>query len=132
MEHTTYAPHDIPRFLRQTTWPMIEDTEIYQTTKAIHETIRDSFGYCQEHQRFKIVQEQATRSSLSILNNFCEALGKGKGNTAQILMIARGEARECAASIAVGPPTWKELRPQILRVIEMIDQTITNIIPPGC
>ncbi len=94
-------PNDTKSWIKKTDWLDVEKTPEYRLAIHIHQTIAQAYARVPAH--YAAWYDQIFRSSLSVVNNFSEAIGKGKGWYSSALMIARGEAYETASSLAVSP-----------------------------
>ena len=120
-------PHNIPDFIKETGWTHIENLEEYQLAKQLTEGIRDSFGSIADRPRWASWYDQVSRSSQSVLLNFAEALGRGKGWYSNSLMIARGELAETAASLSIGPKeVCDPLKPVATRLYKLLGERIVR------
>jgi four helix bundle protein len=121
MSNTSPNPTDIPEWVKSTTWNHVEDLEEYQLAKHLSDKLQLAHPYIAERPRWASWYDQITRSSSSVLLNFCEAIGKGKGWYANSLCIARGELYETLASLAIGPKEiTEELKPVAKKLSELL------------
>lgn len=120
-------PHAIPSFIDMTGWTQIENLEEYRLAKQLAEGIREAFGQVAEKPRWAAWYDQVSRSSQSVLLNFAEAMGRGKGWYSNSLMIARGELAETAASLSIGPrEVCDPLKPVATRLYKLLGERIVQ------
>jgi len=117
-------PHNIPDFIAATGWVKIESLPEYQLATEIATTIQA--GAANIPCRFGAWYDQISRSSQSVLLNFAESLGRGKGWYSNSLMIARGELAETIASLSIGPPEYTHLKPRALELYRLISERIVR------
>ena len=117
---------DLLGFIKETLLDKVEQSELYIKAKdlalkiqARHDTIPVRFGGW---------YDQISRSSQSILLNAVEAHGKGRGYYLSALMIARGEAYETYASLAIAPPGFDDLVPLAKEICLLISKKVEAIL----
>jgi four helix bundle protein len=123
MEQSKLDPHNVPEWIRATDWLDVERTPEYILASEIHKTIAEA--YARVPAQYLPWYDQVFRSSQSVIHNFSEAIGKGMGWYSSALMIARGEAYEVAASLAIGPKdVVGDLKGKQLELIRLLNARI--------
>lgn len=120
MNHT-----DLPTALSLTEFETIHDSPTIQAAKLLHQGITATHNLCvAECPRWASLYDQCSRSSSSVYLNLHEAAGRLRGHWLNAMLIARGEAYETAAALAIGPTQWHDLRPLAKQVISGINEAI--------
>lgn len=120
-------PFDVPHWCNVSTWESITNTPEYRITYELVQKINGYHAWFADRPRFAFLYDQLSRSSASILLNFCEAFGKGRGFYQSALLISRGEAYETAASISICPDEVREkLRPLILQLLPLLSKRVAD------
>lgn len=77
--------------------------------------------------------DQLTRNTQSVLLNFCESYGRGRGHYQSALWIARGEAFEVVAALDLSPDEVSQhLLPAAEELCGRLSERIKNCPAPPC
>src|SRR5215207_7761210 len=121
-------PHDLKGFVQLTTLDYVMRQDELQLAKRLHEGIRDAWSYCAERPRWQSWWDQMNRASMSVVLNCSQGYGKGRGYLTSDLMIARGEAFEVAAGLAIGPKEVTDpLKPTARDLIAALSHRLAQI-----
>lgn len=120
MSNTTNPHH--PSWL-DTTWEDVTRTTEYTLAQKLIARVQELGSYFSERHRLASLYDQLTRNSQSILHNYCEAFGKGRGFYASALWIARGESFECCGSLSICP---KDIRDELLPLAVELTRLISD------
>jgi four helix bundle protein len=122
------SPFDLQRWLQETTWQRITETEEYRLTTELLASIDQAFPWFCERPKYASLLDQLSRNSASIRLNFCEALGKARGHVLSSLLIARGECMECLATVTILPERFRsQWTPLLLKILEALDKRISRL-----
>ena len=120
---------DLPTALSLTEFDAIHNSPTVQAAKQLHEAINLTHALCvAECPRWSSLFDQCSRSSSSVYLNLHEAAGRLRGHWLNAMLIARGEAYETAASLAIGPKQWQDLKPLAKTVISGINEALKNAV----
>lgn len=81
----------------------VANTTEYQLATKLVDSVQALHPYFAERPRFASLYDQLTRSTQSVLLNFAEAIGKGRGFYTNSLYVSRAEAYEASATLDICP-----------------------------
>lgn len=121
-------PHDLKDWVSKTTEEAVHETAEVTLATEISNAIQDAYTHCHERPRWQSWWDQVNRAAMSVLLNIAQGYGKGRGYTQSDFMIARGEAYEVSAALAIGPREITDpLKPKVKELIKTVNERLLDI-----